>query len=268
MIDWLEEINLETTGPAISMGVRKLGGRPWLVTDDCMVEELALKEELSKDKSREVFLAYEGTQDAGDIVLSLIQKNGIQLTGMECNHPLEKAGLSVQEDLCLMQRTAGGWILKGASLSFPSRWQLHKKIGKNLSSIHGPVEGYEKNLSKKVDNFFDRMGDEPVWRRNWFIHPDNSLHQPQRPLNGDPIIKFNQIGEKLFVRSERQTLKLLDIPGWMLFTIRVQRTPLKNLLLARQEEFKKWILEAPETHHDHKGLVAEQVDEIQKAFVN
>ena len=192
MIDWLEEINLETTGPAISMGVRKLGGRPWLVTDDCMVEELALKAELSKDKSREVFLAYEGTQDAGDIVLSLIQKNGIQLTGMDCNHPLEKAGLSVQEDLCLMQRTAGGWILKGASLSFPSRWQLHKKIGKNLSSIHGPVEGYEKNLSKKVDNFFDRMGDEPVWRRNWFIHPDNSLHQPQRPLNGDPIIKFNQ----------------------------------------------------------------------------
>ena len=80
MIDWLEEINLETTGPAISMGVRKLGGRPWLVTDDCMVEELALKEELSKDKSREVFLAYEGTQDAGDIVLSLIQKNGIRMS--------------------------------------------------------------------------------------------------------------------------------------------------------------------------------------------
>jgi hypothetical protein len=266
MIDWLEEINLETTGPAISMGVRKLGGRPWLVTDDCMVEELALKAELSKDKSREVFLAYEGTQDAGDIVLSLIQKNGIQLTVMDCNHPLEKAGLSVQEDLCLMQRTAGGWILKGASLSFPSRWQLHKKIGKNLSSIHGPVEGYEKNLSKKVDNFFDRMGDEPVWRRNWFIHPDNSLHQPQRPLNGDPIIKFNQIGEKLFVRSERQTLQHLEIPGWILFTIRVQRTPLQNLLGRRKEEFAEWVFKAPESHHQHKGLRSEQTKELQKSL--
>ncbi|GIR38489.1 MAG: hypothetical protein CM15mP49_38740 [Actinomycetota bacterium] len=41
----------------------------------------------------------------GDIVLSLIPKNGF-LTGMDCNHPLE-TGLSVQEDLCLMQRTAG-----------------------------------------------------------------------------------------------------------------------------------------------------------------
>ena len=66
-----------------------------------------------------------------------------------------------------------------------------------MSRIHGPVEGYEEHLSKRVNNFFDRLGDEPVWRRNWFIHPDNSLYQPQRPLNGDPIIEFSEIGEKL-----------------------------------------------------------------------
>ena len=78
-----------------------------------------------------------------------------------------------------------------------------------MSRIHVPVEGYEEHLSRRVNNFFDRLGDEPVWRRNWFIHPDNSLYQPQRPLNGDPIIKFGQIDEKLFVRSERQTLQAL-----------------------------------------------------------
>ena len=183
-------------------------------------------------------------------------------------HPLDRAGLSVQEDLCLMNRTSEGWILKAASLCFPSRWQLREKIGKDISQIHGPVEGYEEHLSKKVNGFFDRLGKEPVWRRNWFIHPDNSLYQPQRPPNGDPIIGFSEIGEKLFVRSERQTLQLLDIPGWILFTIRVQRTPLKNLLLKRKEEFQKWIYEAPESHHDHKGLVVEQVSEIKKALVN
>ena len=121
---------------------------------------------------------------------------------------------------------------------------------------------------QKVNNFFDRLGGDPVLRRNWFIHPDNSLYQPQRPLNGDPIIEFGEIGEKLFVRSERQTLQLLEIPGWILFTIRIQRTPLKNLLLKRKEEFQKWIFEAPKSHHDHKGLVIEQVAEIQKALVN
>ena len=95
--------------------------------------------------------------------------------------------------------------------------------------------------------------------RSWFLVV---------PLFGNPIAIIPEIGEKLFVRSERQTLQLLEIPGWILFTIRVQRTPLENLLLTRKKEFRKWIFEAPESHHDHKGLVTEQVAEIQKALVN
>ena len=132
----------------------------------------------------------------GKAVLELIKKSGgSNILNSHSGHSLEKAGLSVQEDLCLMNRTSEGWILKAASLCFPSRWQLREKIGKNMSHIHGPVEGYEEHLSKRVNNFFDRIGNEPVWRRNWFIHPDNSLYQPQRPLNGDPIIEFSEIGE-------------------------------------------------------------------------
>ena len=268
MDSWLDEIDLDVTGPPVSMGVRKLGNRPWTFTDAFTKDELALKLQLSKDMSKEVFIATNETELPGKAVLELIKKSGVKVLNSYSGHSLQKAGLSVQEDLCLMNRTSEGWLLKAASLCFPSRWKLREKIGKNMIHIHGPVEGYEEHLSKRVNNFFDRLGNEPVWRRNWFIHPDNSLYQPQRPPNGDPIIGFGEIGKKLFVRSERQTLQLLEIPGWILFTIRVQRTPLKNLLLARQEEFKKWILEAPETHHDHKGLVAEQVDEIQKAFVN
>ena len=92
--------------------------------------------------------------------------------------------------------------------------------------------------------------------------------EPKPPASGDPIIDSNEIEEKLFVRSERQTLQLLETPDWILFTIRVQRIPLKNLLIKRKEEFQKWIFEAPESHHDHKGLVREQVSEIQKALAN
>ena len=268
MDSWLDEIDLDVTGPPVSMGVRKLGNRPWTFTDAFTKDELALKLQLSEDMSKEVFIATDESELAGKAVLELIKKSGVKVLTSHSGHSLEKAGLSVQEDLCLMNRTSEGWILKAASLCFPSRWQLREKIGKDISRIHVPVEGYEEHLSKRVNNFFDRLGDEPVWRRNWFIHPDNSLYQPQRPLNGDPIIKFGQIGEKLFVRSERQTLQHLDIPGWILFTIRVQRTPLKNLLLRRKEEFRKWIFEAPDSHHDHKGLVSDQVSEIQKALVN
>ena len=227
-----------------------------------------MKLQLSEDISKEVFIATNETELAGKAVLELLKKSGVKVLNSHSGHSLEKAGLSVQEDLCLMNRTSEGWLLKAASLCFPSRWQLREKIGKNMASIHGPVEGYETHLSKKVDNFFDRLGNEIVWRRNWFIHPDNSLYQPKPPTSGDPIIGSAEIGEKLFVRSERQTLQLLETPNWMLFTIRVQRAPLKNLLHKRKEEFQNWIFEAPESHHDHKGLVSEQVREIQKALAN
>ena len=70
------------------------------------------------------------------------------------------------------------------------------------------------------------------------------------------------------MRSERQTLRLLDIPDWILFTIRIQRSTLNDLLNKRREEFRQWIFEAPASHHSHKGLESNQVNEIRKALEN
>ena len=166
----------------------------------------------------------------------------------------------------MVQRSAGGWVLEAASLSFPSLWKLRDKIGKNMTAVHGPVDDYPEFLEKKVEGFFDRLGQEPVWRRNWFIHSDSTLHQPDRSKEDEPIITSDAIGQKLFVRSERQTLRALEVPGWILFTIRVQQTPLKNLIDARREDFINWIHHAPESFHRHKALRREQVKEIQKAL--
>ena len=266
MSSWLSEINLITTGPPVSMGVRKLGNRPWLFEDEHTKTELALKAELFKDPNSEVFLSQSGTQEASECVLSLIKQIGIEVVRDKSLHPLERAGLSVQEDLCLVHRTSDGWILEAASLSFPSLWKLSEKIGKNMSAVHGPVDDYPEYLEKKVNGFFDRLGHEPVWRRNWFIHSDNTFHQPDRPKDAGPIISFDAVGENLFVRSERQTLRTLDIPGWILFTIRVQQTNLQNLIKARREDFTNWIKNAPESFHHHKALQRKQVEEILKAL--
>ena len=266
MANWFEEIDLGITGSPVTMGVRKLGDRPWLFEDEITEAELALKKILSEDPMKEVFLAQSGSQEAEEQVLSLIKHSGIKLVHDSSLHPLERAGLSVQEDLCLVQRSAGGWVLKAASLSFPSLWKLRDKIGKNMTAVHGPVDDYPEFLEKKVEGFFDRLGQEPVWRRNWFIHSDSTLHQPNRSNGGDPIIASNEIGKKLFVRSERQTLRALEIPGWILFTIRVQQTPLQDLIDTRREDFTNWIHNAPESFHRHKALQKKQVEEIQKAF--
>ena len=265
MAQWLEEIDLTGTGPPIAMGVRKLGNRPWIFSDDRKDIELSIKAELTEAHEREVFIARADTEPAGDSVVSLIEGTGVEIVNTR-DHPLERAGLSVQEDLCLIQRTNEGWHLEAASLCFPSRWRLADKIGRNMALVHGPVEGYPEFLEKKVTAFFDRLSPNPVWRRNWFVHPDDSLYQPDEPVGGDPIIPSSDIGEKLFVRSERQTLRALDLPGWILFTIRVQQTPLKNLIDTRRGEFTTWLREAPESHHRQKGLKSEQVVEILSAI--
>ena len=135
-----------------------------------------------------------------------------------------------------------------------------------MAAVHGPVDDYPEFLEKKVNGFFDRLGQDPVWRRNWFIHSDNTLHQPDRPNEDVPIITDDEVGEKLFVRSERQTLRALEVSGWILFTIRVQQTPLKNLIDARHEDFSNWIHNAPESFHRHKALRREQTGEILKAL--
>lgn len=267
MVYWLEEINLSVTGPPVSMGIRKLGDRPWLFVDNHTKKELALKRNLYEDPKKEVFLTQPNTHEASECVLSLIDKEGIELIHNKNLHPLERGGLSVQEDLCLVQRSSNGWILEAASLSFPSLWKLSEKIGKDMSMVHGPVDNYPEFLDKKVEMFFDRLGKEPVWRRNWFIHSDSTLHQPDRPEKGEPIITRDAIGEKLFVRSERQTLRALEISGWILFTIRVQQTPLQDLIDERQQDFTNWIHNAPESFHLHKALRKEQVSEIKKALV-
>ena len=260
----IAEIDLSPTGPQVRMGVRNLGARPWLMRDEKEQEELILKKSLREDPTKEVFLTLEDTEEASESVISLLRYESRKVIDGDL-HPLDRAGLSVQEDLCLIQRTNEGWQLEAASLCFPSRWRLADKIGKNMSSVHSPVEGYQELLERKVTAFFDRLGPEPVWRRNWFIHPDDSLYQPDRPVDGDPIIMSSDVGEKLFVRSERQTLRALELPDWILFTIRVQQTPLKNLIETRSDEFIEWLREAPESHHRQKGLQADQVAEILSA---
>ena len=219
---------------------------------------------LSKDPRKEVFLTQKGTEKASMNVLSLIENAGFTLIEDDYFHPLERAGLSVQEDLCLIQRTSSGWTLRGASLSFPSLWKLREKVGKNMSQVHGPVDDYAQLLDSKVENFFDRIGEVPVWRRNWFIHADNSLHQPVRSKRKNPIIPSDKVDTRLHVRSERQTLRRLNIQDWILFTIRVQQSQLGRMIDQRKEEFTKWIDNAPISHHRHKAIEQEQLHEIKK----
>lgn len=278
-VEWFDEIDLDPAAPWLRMGTRQLGERPWLVIDGNRERELALKARLSAERPAEVFAAEPGTEAAGEEVRRLVVEANRALgvapvpeVDRAALHPLDRAGRSVQEDLCVLRRDDGGWVLAGASLCFPSRWRLADKLGHPLTAVHGPVEGYHRELAGRVDTMLDRLAAGPagrvVWRRNWFVHPDPTLFQPDRPPGGDPIVEAGRCLDELHLRSERQTLRPLPTRGWILFTIRTQQAPLGVFLAdrVRRARFSRWLREAPPDQSSHRGLSPLQVDELGRAL--
>lgn len=223
---WLDELPLEPGPPWLAMGTRSLDPTAWLLADDDRDRDLARKAALLAERHDEVFAALDLpiVDAAATEVLRLV----VAATGGRAEphvHPLDAAGRLVQEDLCLLVEHDGVAHLDAASLCFPSYWRLRDKLGRPLAEVHGPVAHYAEELAARVDRFLTRLpADRPVWRRNWSIHDDPAyfLPDPTPPQPVDPP-------EGLWLRSERQTLRRLEVPGCVLFTIRTQQVPLATL---------------------------------------
>ena len=215
------------------MGVRSTDAGQWLQPDDRRVDDLREKEALRARLGEETFVARPGSEAAGAEVLSLVEgelrRLGLSVASAR-RHPLDTAGLSVQEDLCLLEPDAGSWRLSAASVCFPTRWDLPSKLGRSLREIHDPVPGYREQLGDQVDRFFDRMTPGALAARlNWSVVGDERRRldprEPQAPP-GAPV----DPGRDLFVRVERQTLRrLVDHPA-IVFGIRIHVWPLEEVV--------------------------------------
>jgi hypothetical protein len=208
------------------MGLRTVPEAAWLDVDERRDEELALKRALLAERRDEVFAALPDTEPAGQEVLHLVvldlQRRGLNGSVDSDRHPLEAASLLVQEDLCLMADRDGESCLVAASLCFPSHWRLSEKIGRPAAAIHEPVPHYARELEPKVDRFLARIPAGRISvRRNWSVNDHDTLFAPEHPA---PVagIDAADAGERLWIRSERQTLRRLPESGAVLFTIRVQ----------------------------------------------
>ena len=246
------------------MGTRALGDRPWLVADEQRDDQLALKTDLLATRRDEVLVSIPESGRAAADVRRLVEREGVATPVLADD--LEAAARSVQEDLCLLRRHDEAWHLDAACVCFPSRWRLADKIGRPLVDVHGPTPGYAAQLDRKVTSLLDRLGERPVLRRNWFVHPDPSLFQPVDPAD-DPVIGAEAVGAGLHLRSDRQTLRRLPC-GWVLFTIRVQQEPIGAVLAdaARRERFTAYVRGAPPGDLAHRGMAARQVDELLAAL--
>lgn len=235
-MDWFDELTLDPEAHPVAMGIRSLGDRPWLVVDDNLERDLELKADLLATRGDQVLHTTDDSRAAATVLVDLV---GAAPTN-DAMHPIEQAARATQEDLCLLRRHDDGWHLDASCLCFPTRWHLRDKVGHHIAAIHGPVDGYDPRITDRVDRLFDQLTDRPVWRRNWFLMTDPTLFQPDRPAS-ETVIEADRVLDQLFIRSERQTLRQL-LPGWIVFTIRIQQQPLRSLLTSpdRMQAFVDW----------------------------
>lgn len=243
----------------MAMGLRPLDLANWLEIDDQRSSELALKQELLAENFETVVATNAEGDEASAELLSCIEESlntfhpEISYNVDPSEHPIVSASRLVQEDLCVLVKS-DDWRLQAASVCFPSRWDLSTKIGTTLDAIHGPVPGYEAELSSPTNAFFDRLKpDRSFWRLNWTLLDNPTLHQPfsiRRSPSGDL--------DDWYFRVERQTLRQLPITKAIVFTIRNYVASAKTLR-AQIPEFGANLLSAldtaPEAMQGYKGWV-------------
>ncbi len=165
---------------------------------------------------------------------------------------LEAAARLVAEDLVIMMPPTAdadaGYVLGAAVLCFPTRWLLADKIGRPMRAIHAPVPGYESQIGRSTNRVFDALDSRVVMRTNWSLLDSGELHQPsgRHRVADDPTMNTLNAGERVWVRTERQTLRRLARTGAVLFTIRVFQCRLDDL----QPMLHRSLLTSLERVHD------------------
>jgi dimethylamine monooxygenase subunit A len=147
--------------------------------------------------------------------------------------PLDLAARLIQEDLCLMSPDGKGtYVLSAGSVCFPLRWELTEKFGLPMAGIHHAVPGYDDKLAAPSDRYMVGLkAYKPSWRSNWSIvdAPDLYLKQRRFAQGQNSDITAENAGRKLWIRSERQSLRRVPRAGDVLFTIRTYIRPLSVL---------------------------------------
>lgn len=146
-------------------------------------------------------------------------------------HPMALAGLIVNEDLVLVdENRKGEFEMVGGFLANPSSWDLERHLGNNLEAIH---EGEDPKLISAIEKSTRNLKekDKVIIRNNWSLTDNPAYgHYPYNDgaYHSSGRIMRKNIGEKVILRSEYESLSLLPRSGLVLFTIKVFQYPLET----------------------------------------
>ena len=228
------------------LGLRHLDHDDWLDPDRRASAQIGLKRGLIERAPAAVLLEPQSPAAAGaverlerSIIAAQLRspagagtgRGDRDADGLDDDRALVRCGLRTQEDWCLMLRE-DTWRLRAAFVCFPSRWVLAEKVGATVAEIHDPVPGYREQLDGLVERALDRLRPgRSAWRLNWNIWDDPRLHQPMEDPDAHrwPLPAAGEVGERLVLRLERQTLRRLSDDA-VAFGIRVHQRRLSSLV--------------------------------------
>ncbi|MBI1172247.1 DUF3445 domain-containing protein [bacterium] len=223
-------------------GIQPLALQDWIEVDEAYAAQMAERARLMAEAADWVHVLPEAARPAAvealDLVLTLLaakpgfavgpqtvtRPDGVTVP-IDRAAPLLTLGALVQEDICLMQRQDDEHVLTAALLCFPASWTLAEKLGRPLTGIHRPVAPYDDQVARRVQRLFDAIRPEqPLWRMNAFLYADPALHQPK-----SEAAPRQRIGERPYLRAERQALVRLPKSDAVVFSIHTYVVPAATL---------------------------------------
>jgi dimethylamine monooxygenase subunit A len=150
--------------------------------------------------------------------------------------PLDWVGRQVQEDLLVLQSTEeGSMVLVAGQLCFPNAWCLDDKMGQTFLDIHQSVPLFAEYLGRSSTLLLERLKiGRSVWRLNWSMKATDRLnhtphfHYEEQQLSRE--ITHENIGDRCFLRVERQALTRLPKTNAVLFTIHTYQSSLAQVV--------------------------------------
>ena len=176
--------------------------------------------------------------------------------------PLDWLGRQVQEDLLLLaDEPSEGIPLVAGHLCFPNDWCLCDKMSQSFLTIHQPVPLFAEQIGRSSQLLLERLKvGRPVWRVNWAFKATSRLDLTPRTTaeqrEASRQLMLCNIGERCFLRIERQTLSRLPHTRAILFTVHTYQTPVSTVV--RNTDHARRILAAlqtiPESMLHYKGM--------------
>ncbi len=187
--------------------------------------------------------------------------------------------LSIQEDLAMMHKTGEGATDDRAECLFvalPTHWDPKEKLGLDFGAIHVPI-AHSKTFNKAQGNLMKAMTYKgPFVRYNWGMSSSDDLSLNPILLVGDhslaaedlaDITDPQQLVDRLYFRTERQTLVPFPHLHRSIFTIRIFQQPLREALNTqeRRKDFAEAVASMTPEVLRYRGMTG-FVDTLLAAF--